>query len=280
MLYKEKLEEILRYYGNIAESYKRVLKDSPPGRLLYQKCHGHDQFLHYQNDEGRKTRTAITRDEDMIKALARKEFAERAFEVVQKNYDALKQSMGAITPYDPAAIIEAMNNCYSKLPEEFFFGKDYFAVDTDIPKTIAEKVDRHREWGLQPFKQSTYKKENKKIKTSRGEMVRSKSEALIIESLYRIFDIPHRYEQEQWINGVRIVPDLTFEGAGGKLFYWDHLGMMDRPDYADYNFNKLRRNYSAGLVPGDNVILSFDRQGTIDMKYIEGIIMDQVIPRL
>ena len=133
---------------------------------------------------------------------------------------------------------------------------------------------------MQPYMQSEYMPQYRNINTSRGLKVRSKSEALIVESLYKLYDIPHRYEQEQIIDGLTIAPDLTFEDYKKELFYWEHLGKMDDPNYARRNFHKLERYYEVGIVPGDNLILSFDRQGMIDMKYIEGIIMNEVIPRL
>ena len=77
-----------------------------------------------------------------------------------------------------------------------------------------------------------------------------------------------------------IAPDFTFEDYTRSQFYWEHLGKMDDPEYAERNFRKLRRYYDAGLIPGDNLILSFDRNGTIDMKYIEGIVENEEIPRL
>ena len=66
--------------------------------------------------------------------------------------------------------------------------------------------------------------------TSGGIKVRSKSEALIFERLNH-FGIDTRYEQILDCGDETVVPDFTFEGADGKLFHLEHMGMMDDEEY-------------------------------------------------
>ena len=113
-----------------------------------------------------------------------------------------------------------------------------------------------------------------------GLFVRSKAEVMGATYFYEN-GIPFRYEEPIILGGVQYCPDFTFRDPKTGTFYWyEHFGKMDDPDYARRNFHKLERYYEAGIIPGDNLILSFDRKGMIDMKYIEGIIMNEVIPRL
>ena len=93
-------------------------------------------------------------------------------------------------------------------------------------------------------------------------------------------NIEKDYDEELLINGELIVPDFTFEGADCKLFHWEHMGAMDMQDYADRNFRKLKKYHRLGIIPGDNLILSFDRKGAIDMPVIDDIIRHEIIPRL
>lgn len=280
-------------YQNIEQFYINVLKNGPVGSLLCQNNHGTDQFLHYYLKNGRQTRESITKDINLQKALAQKEFARKSLEILEQNVKVLETAIRNIKPYDTEAIIKSMTKGYSKLPEEYFFSnisvfgrndgqntKKILRLGRELDDDIRKRIDSHREWAMQPYMQSEYMPQYRNINTSRGLKVRSKSEALIVESLYKLYDIPHRYEQEQIIDGLTIAPDLTFEDYKKELFYWEHLGKMDDPNYARRNFHKLERYYEVGIVPGDNLILSFDRQGMIDMKYIEGIIMNEVIPRL
>ena len=279
-LFKENLQEILNYYEGIQKSYSNFEGRGPEGVLQWQDNHGVDQFLHCIYGKGQRQRTIITKDVDLQKALAQKEFARRSLEILNKDIEVLRQAINSIQPFDPNEILKSMGNGYQKLPTDYFFNPNKLVTSLNLNGEIKAKIDRHREWGRQPYKQSAYREEEKTNRTSKGLLVRSKSEVLIIEMLYKWYDMPHRYEQERTINGIIIAPDLTFEDAFGELFYWEHLGMMDVPEYAERNFRKLKKYYDVGLIPGDNLILSFDRQGKIDMSYIDSIIKYQVIPRL
>lgn len=280
MLFRENLLEILNYYENLYSSYSRILEKGPPGGLLWQENHGKDQFLHYKNVDGRRYRKVITRNVDLQKALAQKEFARRSLGVLRPNIEMLRNIIDNMEPFDPNQILQSMNKGYHRLPDSFFFDRIDITTKLHLDEETKARIERHRDWGNQPYTQSTFMEEYKINRTTRGVLVRSKSEVLILETLYRFHDIPHRYEQEQIIGNITIAPDLTFEEYSGDLFYWEHLGMMDVSEYAERNFRKLRTYYDVGLVPGDNLILSFDRQGKIDMSYIESIIKYQVIPRL
>ncbi len=69
-------------------------------------------------------------------------------------------------------------------------------------------------------------------KTRRGEPVRSKSELIIADLLFSR-SIEYVYEQPlHMADGSRRLPDFTLDDpATGVTYYWEHLGMLDRPDY-------------------------------------------------
>jgi hypothetical protein len=63
-----------------------------------------------------------------------------------------------------------------------------------------------------------------------GCMVRSKSE-VIIANLLAMAKVPFRYEIALFApDGTFYLPDFTVEWRGRK-FFWEHLGMLDKPDY-------------------------------------------------
>ena len=278
-LFQEDLRNVLNYYLDVMNYYSNVYENSPDGSLIYQKNHGADQFMRYHHVNGEAVREVITNDENMKRKLAQKEFAKRSLDVLTPNVELLEKIIGKITPYNPDDILMSMGKAYHKLPEDNFFERARLIPGLHLEGETEERIARHKEWGAQDYIQSDYLPQYKRIKTSKGLYVRSKSEALISETLYR-YGIPHRYEQEQIMDDMFIAPDFTFEDYTRSQFYWEHLGKMDDPEYAERNFRKMRRYYDAGLIPGDNLILSFDRNGTIDMKYIEGIVENEVIPRL
>ena len=112
-------------------------------------------------------------------------------------------------------------------------------------------------------------------RTSRGEMVRSKSEVIIADLL------ASHYERPLKIEGVTKFPDFTIEDMDlGLTFYWEHCGMLHVPDYRRRWEEKLGWYKSHDILPledgtGENGTLIFTRDddnGSIDSERINTII--------
>ena len=172
-----------------------------------------------------------------------------------------------------------MNKAYTLLPGEFFFDRDKLIIAAGLDGEDVARIKRHEEWGRKPYKEYWGYPENKTRTTSRGQKVRSASELLIAETLYK-YSIPFHYEEELVVYGRTFATDFTFEAWDCRLFYLDYLGMMSNTKYARRNYKKLDDYYDIGLVPGDNLILAFDSNGIMNMGVIEAIIKNEVIPRL
>ena len=71
-------------------------------------------------------------------------------------------------------------------------------------------------------------------RTIRGELVRSKSELVIANFLHSI-GLPYIYERELpgTVDNDRLRPDFSFIDDAGDVILWEHLGMLDRPGYAE-----------------------------------------------
>lgn len=275
----DRLNELVNHIRDVKHSFETVIKASPRGKLAWQKRGSQHQLFHayYENDH--RVRRGINNDIDMQKKLAKKEFAIRAEQILTENLKALESATGRTKPFDPKLIIRSMPTAYKKLPEAFFFDHDRLVSDLHLPEEQKTRILRHRDWGKQDYQASAYKPEHKKHQTSNGLKMRSKSEVLIMEKLYH-YGIDARYEQEWVFGNDRIAPDFTFEDEHRQLFHWEHLGMMDDPRYAAHNYDKLMKYFRHGFILGKNLIVSFDLNGTIDMKQIDFIIQNEIIPRL
>jgi len=115
--------------------------------------------------------------------------------------------------------------------------------------------------------------------TSRGDVVRSKSEALIAELLYAR-GIEYAYERKlTFDDGSFRYPDFTIEDDDlGRVIYWEHLGMLNDSVYAQ-RWDAKRDWYSRhGVVeypaPGSEVLVSSedDAAGGIDNAKIAALI--------
>lgn len=115
-------------------------------------------------------------------------------------------------------------------------------------------------------------------RTRRGEAVRSKSEVVIADLLYSL-KVDYRYEQELVVeDGSKRLPDFTIDDpASGLKVYWEHLGMLRLPRYAEQWKEKLAWYRAHGVVPAEEgggpqgtlVTSEDDARGGIDSREIE-----------
>jgi len=109
-------------------------------------------------------------------------------------------------------------------------------------------------------------------KTARGEFVRSKSEVIIADALYDK-GIEYTYEKEISLgdDGIKR-PDFTIEDAEtGKLFYWEHCGMMSDEKYRRRWEAKQAIYKKHGIIEGENLIVS-NEVDRIDSQAIRALI--------
>lgn len=54
-------------------------------------------------------------------------------------------------------------------------------------------------------------------------------------------------------------PDFTIMNRNsGRIYYWEHLGMLSDSVYADEFVRKMNWYIAEGIMPGDQLILSFE----------------------
>lgn len=102
-------------------------------------------------------------------------------------------------------------------------------------------------------------------RTEKGHLVRSKSELNIADKLYHM-GLEYEYERicEGTIEPGRMRPDFSFVTAGGDLILWEHLGMLNRPDYKAGWEWKLRWYEKNGFFEGKNLFTTQDTYQTPD----------------
>ncbi|MEV0299413.1 hypothetical protein [Nocardia sp. NPDC050710] len=88
-------------------------------------------------------------------------------------------------------------------------------------------------------------------RTAAGELVRSKSEVIVANTL-RHLGITYHYEHPLVMpDGTRRLPDFTAYPPASPPVYWEHLGMLNNPKYrSDWEAKKAW--YAAhGILPHD-----------------------------
>ena len=119
--------------------------------------------------------------------------------------------------------------------------------------------------------------------TRKGIAVRSNSEVIIADLLYSK-QIDFEYERPLDLGGDRKLPDFTItDGDTGESYYWEHLGMLQRPSYRK-KWEAKKAWYTAhGILDeaaggGENGTLITTRDG--DDGSISSAAIEELIGRL
>ena len=102
---------------------------------------------------------------------------------------------------------------------------------------------------------------------------RSKSE-LAIAMMLASYGLEFKYEVEAKAGWQRFYPDFAIKRpTDGKVFLWEHFGLVGDDEYRTNMFEKLQAYYEDGYRLWDNLIISFDREdGSANGDYIEKIV--------
>jgi energy-coupling factor transporter ATP-binding protein EcfA2 len=117
--------------------------------------------------------------------------------------------------------------------------------------------------------------------TRRGEAVRSKSEVIIADLLYAK-GLEYEYERPlPGADGSTRYPDFTVDDAeSGVTVYWEHLGLLSDPSYADrwerklawYREQGILRHEDGGGPNGTLIVSRDDERGGIVVPELERVV--------
>lgn len=133
----------------------------------------------------------------------------------------------------------------------------------------------HIRWMKSPYERNTKYSEQLAHKTSSGNWVRSKSEALIDMVLYTN-KIPFRYECALQLGEHTFYPDFTIRHpSADRLYYWEHFGRMDDSFYAKNAYSKLQIYTTYGIIPSIHLITTYEtKEHPLNSDTIEKIVKE------
>lgn len=234
------------YYMDISRIIKTANRqiELTEGSLFISKSHG---TLQYYRMNRNGTRTYIKKgDEQVLTELAQKKYCQMVLKVLKQSNPS-KESI--------ASVLKSIPNELKKYISPF-----------EIP--VEDKV---KQWKEEKYVRKYLPDDIISYQTDKGDKVRSKSEVIIANKLYR-HGIPYRYENQwQLSNGMKIFPDFTIMNPKtGKLFIWEHFGLMSDQAYSENFVQKINYYAESNILPGDSLIVSFESQRTpISTEIIE-----------
>ena len=253
---KKQLEHQLREIKALLKcSEKNVAKynDLPDGNIHICSCHGSAQYYYIDKTLGIRKYMGAGEEKTIRKYIQR----DYELAVNRKLIDLQKRLTKFLGTYDIADI----NNLYENLHE----GRKRFV------KPIIELDDAfiERWYREHPGMQNKYPEEGM-YQTNRGEMVRSKSEKIIADTLDK-YNIPYQYEPMLELGYSTIYPDfIVLNVRTRKTLYWEHLGIISDIDYATKNFKKIQNYEKNGYLLGRDLITTMESEDIpIEVKLIE-----------
>ena len=251
-------------------SIQQQLLSLPEGQLYFnnQKKDGKTYTVYYVLNG--KKRAYISRDKKLCQELALRRFLENQKASLAEYIGALDIAIEEAEKVSNEAILNT-------LPAEITALLDLDKNNGLFYEYADAEKQEELEWQMQEYMKSGEYPEHLRHRTSSGELVRSKSEIIIYEKLID-YGIAFRYEREKYLDGYRVHPDFEIRRRDGKIIYWEHCGLMTDQSYIDRYHWKLNQFEKEGIVPWDNLILTFDDlYGNINVNVIESEIQNKIL---
>ena len=239
---------------------KARMKNTPEGILRIAKKGGKYQYYQRKTQDDFKGTFIRRKDDSLAAALAQKDYDAKLLKALTEQQSAIDNFL---KNYDPDAVVQVFENL-SEARKQLV--TPAFLTDEKFVK----------QWQNEPYDRLGFGKEEPEYYTARGERVRSKSEILIADALYR-HKIPYRYEFPVYNKGVIIAaPDFNCLNVRlRKEYFWEHLGMMGEEKYADRNVKKLEKYTFAEDFDETNLIITMET----DNKPLDTRVIDEKIRR-
>ena len=260
------LDEMEKREKIVSEELIALEKDKKKQSLSVITQNGKPTFLLTFYQDGKRMRKALKNNSNELKTAIRLEALKLENKALNNNILELRKVTCKLTDEcEYHKIFEYLSNKYLLINEagnlitDALANKDYYGWD---------KFD---------YEELNFKNEDKKHLTSNGIRVRTKSEVLIAEML-NSNGIAYRYEEVIHVGEKIIAPDFTIMRNDGKVFYWEHQGLTNSEEYLRKQRKKEELYTSIGIVPWDNLIVTYDsKDGNIDIRIIESEIKNKLI---
>ena len=251
---KQLLQSRKNYLQELIEEKEIALKTAPEGFLRICARYGHPQY--YERHDPKDPNGTYIRENDIqvAQALAQKEYDRKIVNAAAAEQKAIQRYLKSCQQKHVEQIYEAMHKDRQRLVEP-------------IRETDEQFVEH---WTSFAYIGKGFEENIPEFFTAKGERVRSKSEVLIADLLNRE-NIPYRYECPMLLPGFGIIyPDFTILNVRlRKEYYWEHMGQMDNPEYAEKAILRIHSYQRNNLYPGEHLILSFEtRRSPLNQKQI------------
>ena len=224
-------------------SVRAALRGLPEGKLV---CVRNKSYFKWFHSDGHSNTYLPRRNRQLAEQLAIKKYLQLQEADILREQKAINAYLKHHRTCLASQQLLAEDSGYSQLLSPYF-------------QTESEEL---QQWANAPYDRNTAYPEHLVHHTCLGFPVRSKSEAIIVMLLHAN-RIPFRYECALELGDTTIYPDFTIRHPRtGKIFYWEHFGMMDDPTYSKNAFSRLQLYASEGIYPSLQLLTTYETQET------------------
>ncbi len=282
----EKLCELRSLLSNLKETRRKVSKElsrAPKGVLLIIKDRGYTVYRQSYKADCGCIRKSIGKDPELVMALAHKRYLTEKLKRLDRNIELIERAYRDSVSLSEEDIMDIMPGSFARLDKASVIlghraggrGRPHPVREGVFPVDARLKIDPDDrfDWGSRPYAENASFSENKRYVSPGGLLCRSKSEAAIL-GIYDSLGIPYHYDEIVYVSGVRLSPDIIGCSEDGALIFHEHKGLSSE-EYQNRSEYKERKYREAGIIPGKNLILTYDREdGTVNLALIRDIIKD------
>ena len=249
--------------ADLISAKERNLKNAPAGRLRISKRGDHEQWFQVSEGTSHCGKFIPMGNLRLARALAQKDYDCKILPELKKMLSLLDGFINDFAISGIEKVCEKMHPGRRKLVTPVRLSDDEFA----------------RAWLATPYEGKRFDDDAPEILTARGERVRSKSEAIIADTLFRL-SIPYKYECPMQLRDAKakggkrtfcIFPDFTCLNVRlRREFVWEHFGLMDDADYSAKVAWKMACYEANGFFSGKNLITSMESgEVPLDARKVE-----------
>ena len=243
---KPRIDDLKKLAASIESQIEKInirLENAPAGTLRIIKKWNKHQYYYREKPEEPLGVYIPEKDHALAVRLAQKDYDTKLIKVLKEQQTVIDRFLN---DFDP----KAAEQVYMKLNEQ--------RKELVTPEYLDDE-EFVRQWLNQPYTRLGFKEDDQEFYTAKGERVRSKSEILIADALLRN-NVPYLCEYPVYNNGVIFAaPDFKCLNVRlRKVYYWEHLGKLGDPDYANRNVPKLEKYALAEDFDEERLIMTFE----------------------
>ena len=260
LYYKKKLREL----EMLVSQLEQRLNNRIDGKLCLGSSNGYFKYYLRRKDapEGTPKKQYLgKKDLDIARQLAQQEYEKQLLKTAKSLLRKAKERTVVFDDHPLQEVYDSLHEARKALVTPLVISDDEYA----------------RRWLDQSFEPGYFSKDAPIFLSGKKERVRSKSEKIIADK-YSGRDIPYLYERPLNLKDekriITLRPDFTLLNKRTRqVFYHEHFGMIDRPDYAEQCLKKLDLYAANGIFPGDNLLITMESSNyPFNERYLDLII--------